>query len=59
MITDNSAFKYETQYNGTFEITQCFTNGTVILQCDTTKIRHSICRIKPYTSDINVEYIKH
>ena len=30
MITDNSAFKYETQYNGTFEITQCFTNGTVI-----------------------------
>ena len=38
-------------------ITQCWTNVTVILQCDTTKSRHNIRRIKPYKSDTNVEDI--
>ena len=38
-------------------ITQCFTNGTVILQCGLIQIRHNMCWIRPYTSDTNSEGI--
>ena len=39
-------------------ITRFFNNGMVILQCNATKIRYNIFRIKPHTSDTNVEDIK-
>ena len=32
MLTNHTAYKYETPYKGPFVITQCFTNGTVHLQ---------------------------
>ena len=57
MFTNNATYKYETPYNGPFEIIQCCTNGTVTLQCGEIKIRHNISRINPYTSDTNVEDI--
>ena len=57
MLANNSAYKYETPHNGTFLITQFWTNGMVTLQCGTTKIRHSICHIKAFTSDTNIEDI--
>ena len=40
-----------------FEITQCFTNGTVNLQCGAIQMRYNICCINPYKSDTNVEDI--
>ena len=57
ILVNNTAFKYEIPYNGPFEITQCWTNGTVALQCGATKIRYNICHIKSHTSDTNVEDI--
>ena len=39
MITNHTAYKYETPYTGPFLIMQCFTNGMVNLQCDLTNIR--------------------
>ena len=38
-------------------ITQCWNNGTVVLQYGPTKIRYNICRINPYKYDTNVEDI--
>ena len=38
-------------------INQCWTNGTVPLQCGAIKIRYNISHIKSYTSDTNVEDI--
>ena len=58
MFNNNDAYKYDTPYKGSFLIMQCWTNGTVILQCGPTKIRHNTCWIKPYTSDTNVEDVK-
>ena len=58
MLTNNYAFKYEIPHNIPFEVNQCWTNGTVTLQCGTIKIMQNICYIKPYTSDTNIEYIK-
>ena len=58
MLTNKSILKYETPYKVPFGITHYWTNGTVTLQCGTIKIRYNIRRIKPYTSDTNVEYIK-
>ena len=57
MLTDNDAYKYVIPYKVPCVITQCWTNGTVTLQCVPTKNRHNIRRIKPYTSDTNVEDI--
>ena len=57
MLANNAAYKYETPYRGPLVITQCCTNGMVILQCGLKKIRHIIRRIKPYTYDTNVEGI--
>ena len=55
MLTNHSAYKYETPYKGTFLITQCFTNVTVMLQYVPTKIKYNIRRIKPYKSDTKVQ----
>ena len=57
MLINNTAYKYETSYKGTFLITQCWFSGTVTLQYGATKIRHNIFRIKPYTYNTNVEEI--
>ena len=57
MLNNNAALKYYTLYKGLFERTQCFTNGTVILQRSAIKIRYNIHPIKPYTFDTNIEYI--
>ena len=58
MLTNNTTYKHETPYKGLFVKTQCFTNDTVNLQCDPTKIRHNIHRMKPYKSDTKVEDIR-
>ena len=55
MLTNHTAYKNETPYKGTFVITQCFTNGTVLLQYGGIEIRCNIRRIKPYKSDTKVE----
>ena len=58
MIVNNSAFKYETPYNGQFEITQCLEQWNGIITVWGGKIRYNIRHIKPYISDTNVEDIK-
>ena len=57
MLTNNSAYKYETSYNGPFVITQCCTNVTVTFQYVLTNIRYNIHGIHPYKSDTKIEYI--
>ena len=57
MLNNIAAYKYETPYEGTFVITQCWDNYTVTLQQGAIKIRHNICRIRPYKYDTNVEDI--
>ena len=57
MLNNHAAYKHETPYKGPFVIKQCWTNGTVTVQCGAIKIRYNICRINPYTSDTNVEDI--
>ena len=56
MITNHTAYTYETPYKCPFVITQCFTNGTVMLQYVLTKIGHNIRRIEAYKSGTKVEY---
>ena len=58
VLTNDADFKYETPYNFQFEITHCWKNVMVKLQCGAIKIRHNIRFIKPFTSEINVEKIK-
>ena len=58
MLTNNDDFKYKMPLNDPFEISKCWKNGTVTLQCGEIKIRHNIRCIKLYTSDTNVEDIK-
>ena len=58
MLDNHAAYKYETPYKGPFVITQCLTNGPVTLKCSGTKNGYNICRIKPHTSDTNIEDIK-
>ena len=50
-LSNYSAFEYETPSTGTYEITQCWTNGTVTFQCGAIKIRYNIHHIKPHTYD--------
>ena len=57
MLDNNFAYKYETPYNIPFVITQCWTNGTIKLQCGATKIKYNIHRIKPHTSDTKMKDI--
>ena len=46
MITNNSAYKYETPHNGPFVITRCWTNGTVSIQYDPIKLGIIYIRLK-------------
>ena len=55
MLTNHTAYKYETLYKGPFVITQFFTNGMVNLQDGATQIKYNIRWIKPYKSDTKVE----
>ena len=57
ILTNKTGFKYKTLYNGIFEMTRCWTNGMVTLQCSAIKIRFNTSFIKPYTSDTNVKDI--
>ena len=57
IITKHTSKKYEMPCTGPFVITQCFTNGTVNLQCGPKTIRYNIYRINPYKSDTKVEDI--
>ena len=57
MLADHTAYKYETPYKVPFLITQCFTNGTVMLQCGATQITYNIYCINPYKYDTKVEDI--
>ena len=57
MLDNRAAQKNEKPYKVPFVITQCYTNGTVTLQCVAIKIRYHILRIKPHTYDANVEDI--
>ena len=57
MLNNHDTYKYETSYKGPYVITQCCTNGTVTLKCNTKTIRYNIFRIKTHTSDMNVEDI--
>ena len=47
MLTNHTAYKYETWYKGPFVIRQCFTNGTVNLQCGAIQIKYNTRCIKP------------
>ena len=53
MITNHTAYKYETPYKSPFVITQCFNNGAVNLQYGPIYIY--IRWIKPYKPDTKVE----
>ena len=57
MLNNHAVYKYENPYKGPFLITRGFTNGTVNIQYGPTKIRHNVCRIKPYKSDTNIKDI--
>ena len=57
MFNSKAIFKYDTPYNGPFEINQCWNNCIVTLECSAVKIRYNISRIKPYTYGSHVEYI--
>ena len=39
ILNNHTAYKYETPYKFHFVITQCFTNGLVMLQYSATEIR--------------------
>ena len=56
MLTNHTAYKYETPYKVTFVITQFFTNDAVNLKHGTTQIKYNICRMNPYKLDTNVKY---
>ena len=56
MITNHTAYKYETPYIVPFVITQCFHNGTVELQYGAIQITYNIRHINPYKLDTKVEY---
>ena len=55
MLTNHTAYKYETPYKGLFLITQCFTNGMLNLQYGAVKIKYNICLIHPCKSDTKVD----
>ena len=47
ILTNQSAYKYKLPYKVTLVITQCFTNGTVNLQCGPIISMYTISRINP------------
>ena len=50
MTQTNSAYKYEIQNRGLYEIHQTWTNGTVTLRVGTVTMRINIRNIKPYNT---------
>ena len=56
MLTNHTAYKYETPHKGPFVITLFFTNGTVKFQNVATQITYNIRHINPYKPDTKVEY---
>ena len=46
-MTNKSAYKYKTQFKGSYKIVQIFMNGTVTLQMGVATNRMNIRRIKP------------
>ena len=54
MLTNNTAYKYETPYDGQFVITQCWTNVAFTLKSGPIQTRHNISQINPYTYDTNI-----
>ena len=55
MLTNHTAYKYETSYKYPFVTTWRFTNGMINLKCGHTKIKFNILQIKPYNLDTKVE----
>ena len=47
ILNNKSSHKYETSYKGTFEITQCFNNGTVSLQMSVKKYDTIYITLRP------------
>ena len=58
MLYNISDFRHETKYKGPFEITKCYPNFRVALQCGAIEINYNIFHIKSYKSDTNIEDIK-
>ena len=56
MLNNHTEYKYETPYKVKFVLTQCFTNGTVSLQCGAIQMKYNIRRINPYKLDTKVGY---
>ena len=54
-LTKHTAYKYKIPCTGPFLITQCFTNGTVNLQCGAIQIKYDMCHINTNKSDTKVE----
>ena len=57
MITNHTAYKYETLSKGPFFIKNCFTNVTVNSICGAVQVRYNIHHIKTYKFDTKVEDI--
>ena len=55
MLTNQTAYKYETLYKVSLVITHCFTNGTVNFHNSATQITYNIRHINLYKSDTKVE----
>ena len=54
MLNRKSVYKYETPYNGLYEITQYWNNGKVAFQIGATQIWYNIRHMKPNKSKKNV-----
>ena len=57
MLNNNSTLKYESPYNGKFQVTQCWNNVMFTLQCCVIKNGYNICCMKQFISDTNIKYI--
>ena len=55
MLTNHTVLKNGMPHNGTFVITQCFTNDMVKLKYGAIQIMYNIHSIKPYKTDTKVE----
>ena len=56
MHNNNSVLKYEIPYKGQFLIMNFWANSASTLQMAAIKIRYNIHLIKPYKSDINIDF---
>ena len=66
MHDNHAGYKYETPYNVPFVITQCWTNGTVTLQCGAIKLGiiyvilnhiHMIQTLKILIQKLTIDYV--